>query len=286
MASGPVSFGSYTFPATVAEWRSNFGDGVPTTTRLPGMSGGWNENGTEPLPSAIGTVTMGFKLIAATRAAMDDLRDAVMAMRAYGLQQLVYQPTDPADSTRFCWAHVHNISMPQRKDLNTDYWQDVKIIFHVPDPVWRSGIYGGLKWSDALLWSNSLKWGDNTSFTTCNGTSTSFGLTNQGNAPAVCGITLTPPAGKTAQNPRIQRIVSGAIVDEVAYTGTISYGQQLEIDGRKGRINVSGGNAFANASYLHPDFFRLMPGVNSIRVLMTGAADQAVIYIEHYYTYR
>jgi len=287
MSGGPVSFGSYNFPSTINEWRSNFGDGVTNTVRLPGMTGGWNEYGCEALPGAIGQVTIGFTLLSATRAAMDDLRDAVMALRGVGQQALVYQPTDPADGTRFCWAHVNNISMSQRKDLHTDLWQDVKIIFHVPYPAWLGGNYGGLKYgASAGKYGAGKKYGHGALSQACSGTSTSFTVTNNGNAISVAKMTLSPQsAPATAQNPIIQRIKNGAVVDEVRWIGTLIYGQQLEVDGPKQRIAVSGTDAFADAEYQHPDLLRLEPGANSLKVIMTNSGDAATAFLYFYDVY-
>lgn len=291
MSGGIVSFGAFTFPDELAEFNDNFADTTPQTARLPGLHGGYNQDGDGTAQTAVGKVVVGFNLVAQTRAAMDDLRDAVNAMVEYGLQQLTYQPTELTDPTRYCWARVNFISIPQRKDEHTDLFQKVTVTFQVADPHWYVGTGG--PWQigvgDHTLGEIGLEIGGGGTPVTINasGTSSNGTVTNAGNALSIPTISIVCSGSQTFVNPTIRRIKNGKVVDEVAWTGTIQNNGELFISGKTQRITYNSSSVFgANLSYEHPDFVRLEPGANSIYVLSTSAGSAATVTIWYADVYR
>lgn len=278
MSGGLVSFGAYSF-GFLREYTCNFGDGVPQTVRLPNMHGGWNENGWGVLPQAIGVVNCGFRLYATTRAEMDALRDAVWLMRSYGLAQLIKQPTLLSDTQRFCYAQIHNISMSERKDEHTDLIQDVRVIFHVPDPHWYADDdHSPWTFADGHAFDDpGLTFGDGGQDIVASGTSTSDTIMNDGTARTICEVNINPGAGNTCTDPTVERVVDGVVKDRVKFTGTLNGDVDFNINGWVQRVTNGGVDAWDDFSYMNADFFRLEPGSNTIRVLMANAGDDATV---------
>lgn len=283
-----VRFADTTF-AHVAELEDNFGDNVPQTQRLPGLDGGWTHDGDQPAPSAIGNVTVGCWLVATTRAGMDAQRDAILALVSLGVQRLVVQPTDPAEAERFCWARLNYIRMNERKDAHTDLWQKVQLVFQVSDPHWYTLGYG-VDWqlgSGASLGATDLALGSGAYTINASGTLTSATLTHLGNAVALAALSIQPASGDQCQMPRLQRVVAGQVVDEVAYRATLNGGDELILDARRGLALLNGASAYGpTLTYQHPAFMRLMTGENSLQVRFHNPTDAALVRMWFNHTYR
>lgn len=287
--SGIVRFGGYTFPATLTTMVDNFSDGVPTSTRLPGLSGGWPMDAAGATPTQVGSVTVGFTLVADDREDMDALRDAARAMAEFGLAQLVYQPTEPTDGERWCWARVQYITMSQRKDMHTDLWQDVTAHFFVPDPVWRGGDYGALRIGEpGLVIADPAEWVIGSGGYVINATASGDDdeLPYAGNATAAAVVTIKPPAGFSAENVRVERRLGALVVDRVQYTGVLTDADEIIFDGERGRVFLNGVSVGENVNYLHPDLFRLEPGQTDVVVLFDNAGGRADVTFHYWDTWR
>ena len=81
-------------------------------------------------------------------------------------------------------------------------------------------------------------------------------------------------------------MIGTLVVDEVVYTGTLSAGDTLSINGKTGAITVNGSSDWANISYEHRDFLRLLPGENSIKVVFANAGDAATVTFYYRDSYR
>lgn len=291
MSGGIVSFGTYTFPKTLKEFVSNFGDVVPSTVRMPGLDGAWNSDGDGDAPSQTGKITVGFMLMAETREEMDALRDAVRGLRRQGVARLVYQPTDPTDPARFCLARVNMLIMSERKDNHTDLWQDVQLIFQVSDPVWKVNNYGGHYIGEpGLIIDDPATWtiGGGGYSVAASGLSTSITVPYVGNAPAIPKVFIEPGSGDSCEDVIIERVASsGLVLDSVRYSGVIAFGQSLCIDGEKQIVTVNGAEAWANVmDYQHPDLLRLEPDETSFIVKFKNAGDAADVQFNFYDAYR
>lgn len=275
----------YTFPDTLQDYRDNFADVVPRTVRLPGMSGGFDQFGDDAAPGQIGKITQRLYLTADDREDMDALRDAVRRIKTWGTKLLWMQPTDPAEGERFCWARMNNVHMPKREQDHTDLFQPVTITWQVADPFWytrnnEAPFWGNFDWGDGSKWGGSATLQDVSGMTTTLATAT-----NEGNAIALPRLTIYVRAGQTCTNPTIQRIVGAAVVDEVAYTGTLSAGDILEINCRGASVRLNLADAYDDLSYEHPDWMRLLPGENTLRVLLANAGEACKVAARWYDTY-
>jgi hypothetical protein len=271
---------TYTFPETIQDLRDNFKNVVPRTTRLPGADGGFPTDGAGKRASEIGNISFSFYLRAYTRSAMEDLRDAVHAMTNWGLGRLYMQPSDPADPERWAWCAVNNITTSRKEHEHTNLLQRVQCSFQAPDPYWYAPgnltVWGGTTWGGGEWLS------DNTE--SVSGAISSLTETNNGNATTHPIISLL--ATDTCVNPRVERLVDGAVVDRVKFNAVLSVDDELVIDCRGKRVLLNTADAYTSAfSFLHPDWMRLLPGSNALRVVFDGdgEADVTIGYYARYF---
>jgi hypothetical protein len=252
----------YTF-SNVESFSDNFADLAPTTTRTLGLSGGFDVYGSEVAPSSVGVVRVSLTVDTA-RDSMQGTLDTLRKIADRGLEKLYYQPQGSL-TERWCYARIQNIQHTHRGD---DYLSlvRVQVIFQVPDPFWYED--------------------ETTTSQACTGSSTDITVTNNGNATALAKIKISCGAGETAENPRIRRIVDGNTVDEVEYSGTVSATEELIIDAQSKAVTLDGSNAYEGNPADHPDWFRLLPGSNTVRVVFTNGGDAATVYVYHYDTFR
>lgn len=289
-----LRFGSgdqlYTFPDTGVAYSDNFRDLVPRTTRLPGLTGGFDELGEEPAPSEIGKVNFSFWLHTelegrAGRVRMTRLRDAVNEMAAFGWKRLYMQPEDPDADERYCTARINSIQMSERADNRHDLSQRVSVVWQVPDPRWYTQGTEAWSWGDGTLWSGA-PWGGSATAQACSGTSTDITITTQGNAITYPRLIISCAAGQSAQNPTVQRLVgSGTVADEISYTGSLSAGDSLTINCRKSSVKLGAANAYDDFSFNYPDWLRLFPGENTLRVTLANSSDACSIRVLYYEAY-
>lgn len=252
-----ISFGAgatlYTFPITTAELVYNFADLVPATTRLPGVSGGYNAYGNVAAPSEVGSVRVAFTLIASTKAQMEALRDSVNAMARWGVQKLLAQPSDTAMRARWCVARINNIQMNQNgADASHDLWQKVSIDFQVSFPRWYSGDAAG---------------NPNNYSATATAARTTHTVTVAGNATTKARIVVYNTVGPstTSGSIAIYRIVTG-IDDSISTAQAIPVSKSLDINARAfTAVSDAVGNIYGNVNFAYPnEWFRLEPGANTI----------------------
>lgn len=288
MSGGIIRFGDYIFPVTLAEYNDNFADVEPQAANVPGMDGGFNLDGDGPATTQIGKVTVGFTLIAETRAEMEAKRDAVKQLVEYGVQQLVKQPSDPAAASRFCMARVNFINMSERKDGQSDLWQKVSITFRVDEPRWRSAPAGIWQLGDgSKIGDTGLEIGSGGQVIAASGITSSTTLTNNGTATAIAQVVVAPGAGQSVENPEIERVIGLLVVDSFKWTGTLNTGDVFSVNGRSQRATVNGASVFGSGfSYIHPDFLRLPPGTSTIRIKFANAGDAADVRVYFYSEYR
>lgn len=258
-----LSFGGYTFPDTIPERGeliySNFSNTVPRVVKLPGMDGGFDEYGDDPPARETGAVRYRFVLTADSAAEMMQKHDAVMAMASYGRALLTVEAA-PGEQ-RFTWAKVNNISAPIHSPAYTDRIVRVAVDFQVTLPNW---------FSDSP---------DSPQVEACSGTATDFTVTNAGNSIATPVITVDPSAGGLASGLVIQRIVSAQVVDEIEYDAALIGSDILVIDTKKLSVRKNDTDAYGSAFAAdHPAWMRLLPGDNTIRVILGGGESADVTF--------
>ncbi len=264
---------------------SNFANLVRTSQRMVMTSGGFDRYGISKAPNEVGTVTLQLTLKSSTRNGMETSRDSLRAIVRYGLSILVYQPTNPAESKRFCYARVTTVSMPQSPSQHTDLHQQVTINWEVPNPVWHVAGSMAESLGVGFILGTSILGGSPTTIN-ASGTSTDATVTNNGNSPTLAIVTLITSASQTCQNPTIRRIVGSSIVDEISYTATIGNSKTLIADASSKTVTLDSVNSFNSSfDFLHPSWIRLEPGANTIRVVFANSGDAATVKVAAYDNY-
>ncbi len=276
----------YTFPAGLLGAADiHFRDPVTNTTRLPAMDGGFDTYGDGAAPQAVGSLSVNFALVSADGMDMDAQRDAVLSLQGWRKQPLWFQPTDGGAPERFCWAKVSNISLTQKENDLSDYQQAVSINFQVSDPHWYVNRYEAPLWG-AFDWGDGSLWGGAAALQAASGLSTTLvNAENIGNADALPRITLYVGAGQQVTYPRIQRIVNAHVVQELGWNGTLTAGDVLELNCRGASVKLNQADAYANLEFDSADWLTLLPGDNTLRLVMAGAGDACSVAVRWFDTY-
>lgn len=252
----------YTFE-NVQSFRDTFADAVTATSRLPGLSGGFDHYGSEDAPTAVGQVNVSFVVFAEDQDDMQAKIDAVRKLKYLGKQKIYWQPQGSANE-RWCYGRIGNISVAKRPANMTDWVQSITVSFQVADPFWYED--------------------EDSQVINASGTSTQDTITNTGNAVALARLVIEATSGHTATDPIVKRIVSAAAADQVGWTGTLTYGESLEIDAQAKSVELDAVASYSNFTFDHPDWFRLLPGSNTIQVEFDNAGDEADVTVYWYPT--
>ena len=276
---------TYTF-TNVQTILDNFRDLVPRVVRMPGADGGFSEYGASRPASSIGNVQVSGIIRSTTKAAMEDLRDAAKEMADWGEGVLFKQPSDSSDDERFCRCTVNAIVMTDHPAQQTEFQQPFQASFSVPHPYWLTK-GNGILWGGGELWGAvTAIWGGAAEIT-ATGRSTSGSATNNGKATTWPNIAITIPAGQLCSKIQVERVKGGAVVDFVRFTDSLEAADQLVINTLKKSVTVNGADKFTNAfEYLHPDWFRLEPGSNTIEVYLGLTTDQADVRLGYHERWR
>lgn len=262
---------SYTFPDNTQDWRTNFKDLMPRTVRFPGADGGFWADGLGKATSEVGNIQFSVMLVSSTRAGMEALRDALNAIAGWGIGRLYAQPTDPEADERWAWCRPNNITMSERPAEHTDLFQKVQLSFQAVDPYWYTPgnltVWGDSEWDAGEWTSDNLE--------SISGTA-SYDTTQANGGNALIHPAISILANDTCVNPRLQRIVDAAVVDEVQYNGTLEADDVLAINCRALSVTLNGDDAYDQLSFVHPEWLRLMPGNNTVRIKTDGNMDMDV----------
>lgn len=263
-------------------YRDNFRNGVPRMTRLPGVSGGYDELGIVEMPSEVGNIRVQLWALAETPSIMFLKKKRIGIIKSFGTAVLTKQPIGGGE-TMYCLAKVNNIDYTENANNTPFRHLQFAIDFQVADPRWRAiGTTGGI-WDDGTIWDDGSIWDGEDVAVACSGFATKFTVTPDGNSPTRPVITFLCGVGETASQLRIQRLVGGAIVDELSYSTTLVAGDSLVIDCESKTIKLNGADAYGSAfEFASADWLALMPGVdNTIRVKMGLAGDAGSIAINY-----
>lgn len=284
-----LRFGSgtelYTFvPDDQISLRDNFRDVVPRTSRIPGLSGGFDEYGQSPAPSEIGNVMYTFLYEATSEADMLAKKEALGRMKAFGKKRLYKQPVDSTADERYCEARVNSIDFNEAAGERPDKRLRFTINFQVDNPYWLEQGTEAPQYGDGSIYGSGVSYGGTPVTQSLVGADNSFSVTPDGNDFTYPRITLEVPAGKSAENIRIQRLVNGSVIDQVRYAGTLSAGDILEINCRAYAVYLNGGNGYtSDFSFNTSAWFKLIGGVsNAITVLMDNPTDEIDLEMRYY----
>ncbi len=272
----------YTFPAnSQVNYSDNFASLITKTSRMAGVNGGLSALGTGRGLSPIGTVRADIWLKFNDYVEATDNVASLRQMADWGLMPLWRQPLYGAE--QFCWARLTDL--PRQEDVKNVPHKQIKIpvTFEVPDPFWYRSVSGrGFLWDDgSAQWDDgTAKWDLSSAASAAPGT---FTYTQNGNYYLLPRIQLVN-SFSARTGIRISRIVEGMPEDDIRYTGTLASGTYLDIDPVRRRVSIGpvGTNALANFSASTPDWFRLMPGSNTIKVEASGSLFMYISYLERF----
>jgi hypothetical protein len=272
----------YGFPANQLSYLDNFGDLVTKTSRLAFSNGGLDELGSGRGLSEIGNVQAEFWLHFDSDDDADEQIDGIRSMNDWGVQRLFMQPHNQDSDERWCLARINDISGGQNvRDMPRDR-QRMKVTFQVANPFWYTNGNQAL-WDGTYDWDGTIDW-DGSGLTTVTGSGT-LSVTNNGNAYTqgrfVAEVTGAQPFNQLI----VRRLVNSAVVDQMVLDVQFVQNDVIEIDPRKQWVLVNGVDQFASFSFKHPDWLRLLPGVNSIEVVTdqsTAALSTVIRYFERY----
>lgn len=247
-----ISFGGYTFADTGVALRDNFTELALRETRLAGLDGALDECDT----GAAGRITYEFWLKSATAGAMADLRDAIKQLALLGAQTLVITP-EAGKGNRYTQARIIKVDLPELYANQPTRNQKATITWAAVTPRW----YG----VDQPAGSGVTH--------ACAGTATNFSLTQAGTAAAYPVITVEAKSAVSVV--RIQRIISGVVVDDVHYGGILALDDVLTINTRTLAVTKNGADAYQLGFVTQGGgWFRLMPNSNAVRVVL-GSGESA-----------
>lgn len=269
----------------VQDWRDNFSDAVPRTTRLPGTHGGFDEYGVGEAPAPIGNVQGTLKKKLSTSAAMTIWQDSLRSMSRQKKGRLYMQPVDESLPERWCVARCNNITINNSESAHSGIMQEIKFSFQVNDPHWYTQGTAPPAWG-FFNWGDGTVWGGTALAQAVAGVSTDLIETvSGGTVETLPTITISCGDGETAQNIILQRLVGGEVKDQITITDTLVAGDSVVISCRGKSVKKNGTDAYAYFSATRAQFFRLNPGANSIRVKMTNIGDAASVKFAYLHAY-
>lgn len=272
----------YTFPTDKQfNYQCDFDKLKTYMSGLPGIHGGFSALGSGRGKAGVGTVEFEVLLEFSNLSDATDKVDSLRQMQDWGLQPLFMQPE--VGSERFCWARLVRTPLDQDVHDVPHLRQRMPLTFEVPDPFWYTAGVERL-WDDGSLW-DAGSWDGSASAPAATTVTTSgtLSVTVGGKIFALARLIVENNSAAAASNPKIRRLVNGAVVDEVEWIGTLAAGEFLEIDARRQTVIRVGTDVYSTfETPLNPDWFRLYPGTNSIECFITGTSDFSVRWMERY----
>lgn len=261
---------TYTFPTSPGDqdFHTNFGEVVGRVSRLPGASGGVDEWGQGRAPNAIGNIQFSFYFVTDTASDMQPLRDELKTIIEWGRGKLYDELPD--GSERWVNCRVNNITISEERHKHTAYHQKVQISFQAADPFWYTEGTTFI-WGGGETWGGGATWGGGGSLTTFSSVGT-MTVTNNGSAYTIPEIRFQNDSGVSVTSVLIERMIGGTVRDSLTCEQDIPAGGYVLLLPSSHTIQSSLGDLGADViTFSHPDWFRLSPGSNTIRVTPAGS---------------
>lgn len=288
-----LSFGTYQFKDQASNFTDNFRDTITRTVRLPYADGGFDQIGRALAPLAIGKVQVGYWLLAHNAADMLVQKDGLKALTSQPIKQLFVAQDADSQVPRFTWARISHMNVNEDAEDRGDLWQFANIFFHCPDPHWYSGENEGAQWgSGAAKWGSAVDyWGGNVVAQSYSGPSQDLtDIVNVGNARTTARIRIITTAGQSIVNPVLTITDPNLDVYVLTYSGTISGGQTLDINGRAASVILTEADGTASDAYSDLTlsdlaFMVIPPGTSEVNLASDNAADAASIRVTWFDAY-
>lgn len=271
----------YTFPTDAqVSYSDNFASLVTKTVRLAGVNGGFSNLGMGRGLSPIGTVRADIWLTFNDYADATDKMTSLRQMADWGVQPLYRRQLSGVE--QFCFARVTDIQI-QQNVINVPHERmKIPVTFEVSDPFWYRPVSGfGFLWDDGThLWDDGSKWDSDNTYTVNSSLTQSF--TNPGNTYTLPHLFLTNASGSNVGDIQVQTIVDGAVEDQFNYSAPLATATYLDVDPVRRRVTVgpTGTNALDDFTAFTPDWIRLRPGTNSVKVTCSGTLTLIMQYLE------
>lgn len=278
----------YTFdPTDQIQLRDNFRDVLARTSRLPGLSGGFDEFGTGIAPSEIGNVSIIFGYAATSNADMEAKKLDLGRMKTFGKKRLYKQSLNPAAAERYCEARVNSIDYTEKVGDRPETYLIFTVNFQVDNPFWLTQGTEAPQYGDGSTFGSGVSYGGAPIEQSLIGVDNSFSVTPNGNDISYPRFTLEVPSGKSASDIRIQRLVNNVIIDQIRYDAALSAGDFLEINTRAYNVFLNGADAYDdNFSFNTAAWFQLLGSTtNTIRVLMDNPTDEIDLKLRYFEAY-
>jgi hypothetical protein len=267
----------------------NFGNVVTHTQRLPGISGGFDEYGDGPAPSEVGNV-QAFQWVEErypdlVAAKLDEWR----GISSWGAGRLYKRVMGNDNDVRWTEARVSSLPLSQNAGEKPHVRQRIQMSFQAHSPFWYKQGTAGPEWGDGVAtWGDGVTyWGGSEEFVELTGTVNEIYRVQNGYAPSPVRIDLRVPAGESAENVVVQRLVFGEVMDEIAFTETLVAADRLIVDSVSSAVTLNGADAFDERfAFYDPRWFVAMPGTNTIRVGMTNVTDVIEIRLLYYEAFK
>lgn len=289
----------YVFPNEQQSLSWNFTNLSPKVTKMPGMSGGFDEYLGGPAPSDTGNINITWKLLADSWAGLRALKDAARAIAASEAGYLFVIPEDQLDEARgLRWAEtrLNNMSVPENAAAGTRE-QSVTAQFQAANPVWygceptddtSEPVYNREGWAhfdDGHVFDTpGLVWGGPRVVQAGIGDGTQVTCTNRGSHMTlplirITGGTVTSYIGLRRLHPR-----TGAIQEAFEWQGEIAATETLVIDCKQATVILEDHRGDINAYETFyvisgPGFIELQPGANTLEFY----GDVSGLSLEVYY---
>lgn len=271
----------YTFPTDKQfNYQCDFGNLKSYMAGLPGIHGGFSGLGSGRGKAAVGTVECDVLLEFNSPTEATNKIDSLRQMQDWGLMPLWMQPTVGAE--RHCWARLMDAPLDQDAHDVPHARQRMSLKFEVPDPFWYTAGVERL-WDDGSNWDTG-NWDGSASAPAAVSITTSGDVTVTGVAGTMytlARLLVIKDTAGVASNPIIRRMVNGAVADEVAWIGDLNNGEFLEINARAQTVIKVGTHVYSTFQKpRNPDWMRLYPGTNTLRVNLSGTAKVAARWLE------
>jgi len=279
---------TYANKYVLGHYEDNFRKLRDKFVELAGLSGGYNTYKYNRAPQGVGIIKQDLTMFSTTKSAMQTLRDTIGALPEWGIQPLYMTPINPALAQRFCYAACVDVAMPREEGGLSHYHQPVSLTFKVEDPAWVAvGTGFPIIGVNFTIGSTTIGGGSGT-VVNYTGAIEEAAITNAGNMSTYPAFSIVLSGGNAMTPPfKIQRIVSGAVVDEISYNLALVTGDSLFIDCAAQRISLNGNDAYnLNFDFLYPEWISLASGANTLRFVSGAASDACTITVyatERYY---
>ena len=268
-----IGSGAYTFNENEQiAFSANFGNAKPNSTTVIGLSGAFDNYGSSIVPTEIGNINAQIWIRGDNVAEMQQLHEDVGKMLAMGRTILEITPIDTALGTRYVYARLNAVQMPQNAANVPHRQQRVTLDFRVDYPYF-------LGHPDTVYWAND-GWtaDDGLTAISCQidmeavGDGDTVSITNNGNYPAPAYIRWNINGNTT--NPTVYRQdVDLTTVESVQYTGSLVDGDSVEINSLDHSAKKGMTNVYSNLTVLNGNWLTIPVGTSDLLISGTFASD-------------